>query len=143
MGAFLLILGEDIFQILANQTNLYARQSPPGASYNWYHTKADEKEAFHWDDSGKLHKIRPRLDIIQQNIQSSYNPHREISIDEAMVGFKGRSSLKQYMPLKPTKRGFKIWCLCDSTNGYTYSIIIHTGASSALENGGLGPTVVI
>ena len=28
------------------------------------------------------------------------------SIDEAMVLFKGRSSIKQYMPLKPIKRGY-------------------------------------
>ena len=105
----------------------------------------DNSTAVRRGDTGfdKLHKIRPLLDIIQQNIKSSYNPHREVSIDEAMVGFKGRSSLKQYMPMKSIKRGFKIWCLCDSTNGYTYTIIIYTGASSATENGGLGPTVVI
>ena len=33
MDAFLLIFGEDTFQLLADQTNLYARQLPPGASY--------------------------------------------------------------------------------------------------------------
>ena len=33
IDAFLLIFGEDTFQLLADQTNLYARQSPPGASY--------------------------------------------------------------------------------------------------------------
>ena len=151
MDAFLSIFGEDTFQLLADQTNLYAKQSPPGASYKWYDTNADEMELFigmilamgvhqlpqledYWSshpllgakgivagmsyqrfrvllsclhlvdnstavrrgDAGfvKLHKIRPLLDIIQQNMQSSYNPHREVSIDEAMVDFKGRSSLK-------------------------------------------------
>ena len=32
-----------------------------------------------------------------------------------MVRFKGRSALKQYLPLKPIKRGFKVWsasCVC-------------------------------
>ena len=39
----------------------------------------------------KLHKIRPVLDTLTQTFLSLYNPHRENSIDEAMVGFKGRS----------------------------------------------------
>ena len=76
-------------------------------------------------------------------MEECYNPHQEVAIDEAMVGFKGRSSIKQYMPMKPTKRGFKIWCLCDSSNGYTYRIMVYTGASTEKESGGLGPAVVL
>ena len=30
-----------------------------------------------------------------------------------MIKFQGRSSLKQYMPMKPTKRGIKVWVLAD------------------------------
>ena len=84
----------------------------------------------------KLHKVRPLLDILQSNISRCYHPHREVAVNEAMVGFKGRSTLKQYMPMKPTKRGFKIWCLCDSTNGFTYRIEIYTGAGSTTPDRG-------
>ena len=66
----------------------------------------------------KLYKIRPLLDIVESNSQAAYSPHQQIAIDEAMVLFKGRSSMKQYMPLKPTKRGYKLWCLSDSHNGF-------------------------
>ena len=63
-----------------------------------------------------------------------------------MVLFKGRSSMKQYMPQKPTKRGCKLWCLCDSHNGLLYKVIVYTGAAtgSARESGegGLGARVV-
>ena len=31
------------------------------------------------------------------------------SIDEIMVPFKGRSTVRQYMPAKPHKMGFKSW----------------------------------
>ena len=58
-----------------------------------------------------------------------YQLHREVAIDEAMVAFKGRSSIKQYMPMKPVKRGYKIWCLCDSHNGYLWNFEVYTGAS--------------
>jgi hypothetical protein len=52
-----------------------------------------------------------------------------------MVLFKGRSSMKQYMPLKPIKRGYKCWCLWDSTNGYMYNIDVYTGATVGSTRG--------
>ena len=95
-------------------------------------------------DYDRLHKLRPLLTKVKQNCLNQYNPHRQVSIDEAMVGFKGRSSLKQYMPMKPTKRGYKVWCLCDSTNGYLSNFDVYTGVSgtNVRDEGGLGPSVV-
>jgi hypothetical protein len=66
----------------------------------------------------KLHKIRPLLNKICDNTQKAYMPHQQLSIDEAMVLFKRRSSLKQFMPLKPIKRGYKIWCICDAVKAW-------------------------
>ena len=65
-------------------------------------------------------------------------PHRENSIDEAMVGFKGRSSLKQYVPKKPTKRGIKVWCRSDSKNGYTCAFQVYTGKQGDSTEKNLG-----
>ncbi|XP_043462009.1 piggyBac transposable element-derived protein 4-like [Leptopilina heterotoma] len=47
-----------------------------------------------------------------------------------MIKFKGRLSLKQYMPMKPIKRGFKVWCLPDSQTSYILNFEIYTGKSS-------------
>ena len=45
------------------------------------------------------------------------------SIDESMTKLKGRSTIKPYMPMKPTKCGIKIWMHCDSNQGaYTTSV---------------------
>lgn len=49
------------------------------------------------------------------------------SIDESMTKFKVRSSLKQYMPLKPTKRGIKLWLRCDAASGYIYDLNVYCG----------------
>ena len=89
----------------------------------------------------KLHKIRPILDKLSQSFLCLYNPHRQNSVDEAMVCFKGRSSLKQYMPKKPIKRGFKLWCRNDSVNGYTCSFQVYAGKEGSVEKG-LGSRVV-
>ncbi|XP_035218706.1 uncharacterized protein LOC118191946 [Stegodyphus dumicola] len=37
------------------------------------------------------------------------------------------SSLKQYLPLKPIKRGIKVWERCDAATGYTYDFNIYSG----------------
>ena len=92
----------------------------------------------------KLYKLRPILTAIHEKCLKLYDPHRENSIDEAMVGFKGRSTLKQYtcMPIKPTKRGFKVCCRCDATNGYTCSFQVYTGKDVGAVQNDLGSRVV-
>lgn len=55
----------------------------------------------------KLFKIRPYLNFLSNIFLQCYKPTRYISVDEIMVKFKGRSTLKQYMPMTPIKRGFK------------------------------------
>jgi hypothetical protein len=89
----------------------------------------------------RLFKIRPLLDIVLKNSENLYVPHREVSIDEGMVLFKGRSSYKQYMPQKPVKRGFKVWCLAVSRNGYLQAFDVYTGATEGATEG-LGASVV-
>ncbi|KAJ8949398.1 hypothetical protein NQ318_007496 [Aromia moschata] len=47
-----------------------------------------------------------------------------------MTKFKGRSSLKQYLPLKLIKRGIKVWERCDSLTRYAYDFDIFSGKDS-------------
>ncbi|KAF2897204.1 hypothetical protein ILUMI_08971 [Ignelater luminosus] len=64
------------------------------------------------------------------------------SIDESMAKFKGRSSLKQYLLLQPTKRGIKICGRCDSRTGYVYDFDRYSGKDSEANKGTLGERVV-
>ena len=48
-----------------------------------------------------LYKLRPFMDPQLDNFRAAYNLGREISIDESMIGFKGRLYFIQYMPKKP------------------------------------------
>ena len=56
-------------------------------------------------------KIRPLMKMMQDRFQQQYSPHHNVSIDEAMIAFKGRISIRQYMPIKPVKYGIKVWSL--------------------------------
>jgi len=68
----------------------------------------------------KLYKFRPLIDKLNQEFHRQCVATSSQSIDEAMILFKGRSSLKQYMPIKPIKRGYKAWVRADSSAGYVF-----------------------
>ena len=70
-----------------------------------------------------------------------YEPSKDVAVDEAMIKFQGRSSLKQYMPAKPIKRGIKVWVLGDSSNGYFSRFDVYTGRKEDHQVG-LGAHVV-
>lgn len=81
----------------------------------------------------KLYKIRPLILALNKNCLKVYQPSTSLAVDESMVAFKGRTSLKQYMPMKPIKRGYKIRCLADSHTGFISNFEVYTGKSDASE----------
>ena len=98
---------------------------------------------FHVNDSSKyirrgengydpLYKIRPLLESLLRNFQMSYIPNKQLSLDEAMVSFKGRAWFMQYMPKKPKKWGLKAYALADSNNGYTLNWRLYAGTLSSM-----------
>ena len=58
---------------------------------------------------------------------------------------EGRSAMKQYLPKKPVRRGFKVWVVADSSNGYLLDIDVYVGKASdaVTTEHGLGERVVL
>jgi hypothetical protein len=81
----------------------------------------------------KIYKVQSFIEILRRTFQENYNFGRYGTIDESMIKFKGRSSLKQYLPLKPIKRGYKVWCLCDSVTGYLFNYKMYLGKEADSE----------
>jgi hypothetical protein len=91
----------------------------------------------------KLAHVRPLLDAVHQNCLDRYNPHQDVSIDEAMVAFRGRLGFRQYVPSKPTKYGIKVWMRADPHTGYCQDFQVHTGKTgNGQPEGGHGARVV-
>ncbi|GFR08818.1 piggyBac transposable element-derived protein 3 [Trichonephila clavata] len=91
-------------------------------------------------DFDKLYKLRPLITHLSEKFLSVLRLSKHQAVDESMVKFKGRSSLKQYMPKKPIKRGYKIWMRCNE-NGFASQFQIYTGKPSDVEKN-LGERVV-
>lgn len=61
----------------------------------------------------RLFKIQPILDYLKEKFMSIYVPNEKISIDESLIGWKGRLAWKQYIPSKRKRFGMKIFVLCE------------------------------
>ncbi|XP_060800724.1 piggyBac transposable element-derived protein 3-like [Amyelois transitella] len=73
----------------------------------------------------RLHKIRPLLETLKKKCQSI--PKREaLSVDEQMCATKASNFLRQYLPNKPHKWGYKLFILCDD-RGFAYDFEIYSG----------------
>lgn len=65
-----------------------------------------------------------------------------VAVDETMVGYYGKSSLKQFIRGKPIRFGFKKWTLAGSS-GYCYQSDLYVGKSLERRNKPLGSHVVL
>lgn len=81
----------------------------------------------------KINKIKDVLQMLISNFQQYFVPGRNLSVDETMVGFRGRFAAKQYMPAKPTKYGIKAFTLADGENGYVFNCLVYTGADTLAD----------
>ena len=92
----------------------------------------------------RLYKVRKVLDLVLPKFESSYTTHKELSMVEAMIKFKGRLVFNQYMKDKPTKWDIKVFVLSDARNGYVYRLQVYTGKNQVINDGiGLCSRVVL
>ena len=70
------------------------------------------------DKSDKFAAIKTIWDIFIANCTRSYTPHRDCTVDEQLLGFRGRCSFRVYMKSKPDKYGLKLMSLNDSNTSY-------------------------
>nr|XP_006825606.1 PREDICTED: piggyBac transposable element-derived protein 1-like [Saccoglossus kowalevskii] len=87
-------------------------------------------------EADPLYIINPWLKPVLENCRRYYQMGQEISIDEGMVRFKGRSMFKQRLPHKPDRDGFKIWQVCDSTTSYIANFEPYLGVKYKTTNDG-------
>lgn len=75
-------------------------------------------------------KVRPMLSMLRDACLQT-EPEEKMSIDEQMIPYKGKNSLRQYLPKKPKKWGFKVLARC-GVSGIMYDFLLYEGK---------GPTV--
>ena len=61
------------------------------------------------------------------NCKANYTPSEFLTVDEMLVGFRGRCLFRMYIKSKPQKYGLKIMCLCDAKRHYLLNAFIYSG----------------
>lgn len=92
-----------------------------------------------------LSKIQKCVSHTRQKFRNIITPYKTICIDESIVPFKGRLSIKQYLPNKRNRFGVKLFVLCDVNTGVIVDFIVYCGATTEIVdpcNLGVGGAVV-
>ncbi|XP_069104900.1 piggyBac transposable element-derived protein 4-like [Argopecten irradians] len=71
--------------------------------------------------------FKPLLDFVNRMFKKYYVPQREVSVDETLVGTRGRTAMLQYIPTKSHKFGVKFWVLAESCSGYVVDMCCYLG----------------
>jgi hypothetical protein len=95
------------------------------------------------DDAAERDPL-PHVAALAAKLNASFEAHaspsQRLALDEAMVAFKGRSPIKQYIPSKPHKWGYKIYCL--SSEDYLLRFEVYAGKEVRSADGATYDTVM-
>ena len=72
-------------------------------------------------------KVQPFIDILCPRFSANFKLGKFISLDEAVVAFKGRAWCRQYLREKPHPFGIKAFVLADSETGYLHGVRFYFG----------------
>lgn len=75
----------------------------------------------------KLAAIREFFDKFTAELPKHYSMSHFTTIDEMLLGFRGRCGFRVYMPNKPRKYGIKVYALTDARMFYTTSMEVYVG----------------
>jgi Transposase IS4 len=91
----------------------------------YFHVSALGHPKAHWHT-----KLEPLTSLLRTKFKAYVVLGQDVSFDEMMVPFAGRSKHTLKMKNKPVKEGFKIWALCD--HGYLWDFLFYSRTTGKL-----------
>ena len=90
-------------------------------------------------------KFMPVFNHVNKVFKAHYLPGQFLSVDESLVGTRGRSKIIQFMPNKRHSRfGVKLWMLIESATKFCYQLFVYRGSKyDKVPEKGLGYDIVI
>ncbi|XP_017762744.1 PREDICTED: piggyBac transposable element-derived protein 4-like [Eufriesea mexicana] len=82
----------------------------------------------------RLAKIQPVIHYLQRKFNDVYKPSQQLSLDECIIPWRGRLSIKTYNPAKITKYGILVRVLCEAVTGYVCNFHVYAADGEKLED---------
>ena len=82
---------------------------------------------------GPQSRIEPFLNKLRHKCKSAIHPGLHLSVDEALILWKGRLHFRQYIKTKRSRFGIKVFLLCPGDpkwHGYSYDFEVYYGEAS-------------
>lgn len=79
------------------------------------------------DKEDKFSHIRKIWEIFISNCTQCYTPNRDCTVDEILLGFRGRCKFRMYIKSKPDKYGLKFFALNDANTSYLIYAVPYLG----------------
>lgn len=95
----------------------------------------ETRQARREDD--KFAAVREIWDIFIEKCGKLYVPHENLTVDEQLLGFRGRCGFRMYIPNKPAKYGLKLVFINDSESKYLLGGIPYLGKQGTQPRGNL------
>lgn len=74
--------------------------------------------------------VRKVWDMFIAQCKMNYTPGNNVTVDEQLLGFRGRCPFRMYIPNKPNKYGIKIPMICDSGTNYMINGMPYIGKAT-------------
>lgn len=75
----------------------------------------------------RLAAVRDLFELVVHQFQNSYTPSEYCTVDEQLVGFRGRCPFRMYMPDKPARYGIKVYALVCAKTMYAVNLEVYAG----------------
>lgn len=82
--------------------------------------------------------VRKIWEIFINQCRLNYIPGTNLTVDEQLLGFRGRCPFRMYIPNKPNKYGIKFPMICDAATKYMLDAIPYLGRSTKTNGLQLG-----
>ncbi|XP_066937335.1 piggyBac transposable element-derived protein 4-like [Macrobrachium rosenbergii] len=131
LGFLQLFITRELLVYLAAETNAYAyymrKEMCRGDKGSWVPVTVQEMAIF-------LGLIIIMGIFPAPERRMCWQTERNVSLDEGLMPYKGRLSIKTYNPQKPSKYGIKLYMLCEAKSGYVIDFLTYGGSTSTLKD---------
>lgn len=86
----------------------------------------------------KFAPIREVFGHFIKNCETLYTPNEHLTVDEQLLGFRGKCPFRMYIPSKPAKYGIKLVLINDSKSKYLLGGIPYLGKDGTRPSRDLG-----